>query len=138
MLCKAWGLDPFSPDRIILPENGRKICLFSLACFVQAERGPSYICGWLVALGTLWEPRLFKEEAKRAGSIRGAEMDEALAEVGWAAGMQRCRGRAAERETEKNIYGRRGLGRAGGEAGAPAGYSRGCSLPRTLFKSRDS
>jgi hypothetical protein len=78
---------------------------------VQTERGPSYICGWLVALGTLWEPLLFKEEAKRAGSIKGAKMNEALAEIGWATGIQKCRGRAAERET-KNIYGRRGLGRA--------------------------
>lgn len=86
---------------------------FSLACFVQAERGPSHICGWLVALGTFWEPPLFKEEAKRAGSIRRAEMDETLAEVGWAAGMQRCRGREGNR---KNIYGRRGLGRARGRS----------------------
>lgn len=77
---------------------------------MQAERGPSHICG-LSGFGDSRSP-CFKEEAKRAESIRGAEMDEALAEVGGAVGTQKCRGRVAERETEKIFMGRRGLERA--------------------------
>lgn len=89
-------------------------------------------------MGTLWEPLLFKEEAKRAGSIRGAEMDEALAEVGWAAGMQRCGGRAGR--------GKQKIFMAAGdweeprrrEAGARTGSSQGRSCPRAFLKSRES